>query len=296
MHLRYSSIAVSIALLCVVCTQPSCSSQSQEQFLFSSLDKTISQEIQSCRNTMEDEMILLLKQTNDPCSSEKAHRWLPVARTVEHLTLNLSAYILNLQQEEKKSRKDPASLHDSLQQQIRIYRDSLCASNERIKHYFTDRFDGLDTPYTKQADLITQLQLLKTATRSQLSLLLTQIRYSIMRTGTSMVSFCRDNTSCITESFDTYSAIIGQSTNILLPGQKLEIFAGMGAFSRSARPEIMINGNPCRLLEDGVARYPLTVSHTAGKHTVPVKIDYIDQAGIQRTISRTITYEVFEKK
>lgn len=296
MHFSFPRSAATTALLCAIWILSSCKDRSQEAAFLSSLDKTISQSTHNSRSNMENEMTFLLEKTHEPCSREKAQLWIPVARKVERVTINLCDYILHLKQETKTNNNDHASIYDSLEKRIHIYRDSIYASNERVKHYFADRFDGLDTPHTKQADLITQLQLLKTATRSQAPLLLTQIQHSIMRTGTSIISFCSDNTGCITDSFDTYSVIIGQSSNVLLPGQTVEITAGIGSFTKTALPEITIDGKPCLLQEDGAARYSLAASRIPGKHTVPVKIEYVDQDGISRIISRTITYQVFNNK
>lgn len=283
------------AILCSIIMLFSCNDQSKEEAFLSSLDKTILQSTQSSLYKMKDDIELLLEKTYEPCSREKARLWIPVARTVERFTMNLSVYILNLKKEIKTKDISSSVLYDSLNHRIHIYRDSTYASHEMIKHYFPDRFDGIDTPQTKQADLITQLQLLKTATHLQAPLLLTQIDHSIMQTGTSMVSFCRENVSCIIDRFDTYSAIIGQSSNVLLPGQTLEITAGIGAFSKTASPKITINGKLCQLQGDGVVRFPLIASGNAGKYKVPVKIDYVDENGIQQTISRDIVYEVLIK-
>ena len=245
---------------------------------------------------MEDEIERLLEKTNDPCSREKAERWMPVARTLQRLTMDLSAYVQDLKNEIKTTDTNASWLYDSLNHRIHIYKDAVYASHELIKPTFPDLFDGLDTSDTKPADLITQLQLLKTATRLQAPLLLTQIQHSIMQTGTSMVSFCNENTCCMGFRFDAYAAIIGQSSNVLLPGQPLEITAGIGSFSKAASPKIYINGNPCPLQEDGAARYKLSVSQGPGKYTVPVNIDYIDENGIGQKVSKNITYQVFDDK
>ncbi|MET0465206.1 MAG: hypothetical protein ABW007_18740 [Chitinophagaceae bacterium] len=296
MHFYFLRSATVIINICAIWTLSSCKDQSQEEAFLSSLDKTIMQSTQNSRYKMEDEMALLLEKTYEPCSREKAAQWLPIARKVEHFTIDLSSYILNLKQQVKKNGDSPPSLYDSLKQYLYIYKDSICSSNEMIKHQFGDRFYGLDTLQTKKADLATQLQLLQTADPAQTPLLLTQIQHSIMQIGTSMVSFCRENTGCIIDRFDTYSAIIGQSSNVVLPGQTVEITAGIGSFTKTASAKITINGKPCLLQEDGAARYTLAASRIPGKYTLPVKIDYVDQDGIKRLISTSLTYQVFNSK
>ncbi|MCG2612703.1 hypothetical protein LZZ85_00365 [Terrimonas sp. NA20] len=296
MQLRYTRRAVPIAFVCTIISLSSCKDQAQEQAFLASLDQTIAQSTLTSAYKMEYEVNRLEEKAADPCTQVKAEYWLPIARKVERLTNELSASILNLKEEQTNNAKKAASLHDSLRHRIHTYRDTVLGLHEQIKQYFADRFDGLDTVRSKQADLITQLRLLRTATSSQVPILLVQLRYAIMQTGDGIISFCGENVSCCGLRFDYYTAIIGQSANIVLPGQKLEITAGIGAFSIAASPKITINGKLCQLTEDGLVRFPLIAPGNAGKYKVPVRIDYVDPYGKPQTISKDLMYEVFDKK
>jgi gliding motility-associated protein GldM len=76
-----------------------------------------------------------------------------------------------------------------------------------------------------------------------------------------------------------------------MPGQEIEITAGVGAFSTGARPQITINGSGAALGEDGAARAKFAAGGV-GTHSVPVTIRYTDQEGNPQTITKNIEYTV----
>jgi len=106
-----------------------------------------------------------------------------------------------------------------------------------------------------------------------------------------VVAFCHEQVGRVAVRFDTYAAIIGQSSSYVMPGQEVEITAGVGAFSTGAKPEITINGSRAALEADGAARAKFTAGGV-GQHSVPVTIVYLDQDGKRQTITKNIDYTV----
>jgi gliding motility-associated protein GldM len=90
--------------------------------------------------------------------------------------------------------------------------------------------------------------------------------------------------------FDTYEPIVGANSTYLFPGQELEITAGIGAFSKSALPQISIGGRSVPLNEKGVAVYKTAVGSGGG--SVPVVIRYKDQDGVDQIRESKIDYTV----
>ena len=72
----------------------------------------------------------------------------------------------------------------------------------------------------------------------------------------------------------------------------MEIMAGVGAFSKAAKPEIAFGGNTIPIDESGVAIYKFKASGTPGKYKVSVKITYIDQEGKEQMLSKDVEYTV----
>jgi len=91
--------------------------------------------------------------------------------------------------------------------------------------------------------------------------------------------------------YDKFAAIVGQSSNYVMPGQEIEINAGVGAFSSAAAPRITINGQGAPLGPDGQAKLKIN-GGGLGKHTVPVVITFMDQDGKPQTVNKTVEYTV----
>jgi len=70
-----------------------------------------------------------------------------------------------------------------------------------------------------------------------------------------VVTYCHTKVGEVKVIFDTYTAIVGQNSNYLMPGQEIEIKAGVGAFSKAAQPSISIAGSSVAIGEEGYALY-----------------------------------------
>lgn len=89
--------------------------------------------------------------------------------------------------------------------------------------------------------------------------------------------------------FDQFQPLIGTNATYLMPGDELEVTAGVGAFSAAAKPKITINGQSMSVGTDGTADFKTKVSSTG---TVNVKIEYIKPDGSTGTIDKAVKYTV----
>ena len=83
--------------------------------------------------------------------------------------------------------------------------------------------------------------------------ILSKFQNDVKTSENKVVAFCHEQVGKVQVRFDTYTAIVGQSSTYLMPGQEIEIMAGVGAFSKAATPSITINGAGASLGEDGAA-------------------------------------------
>jgi hypothetical protein len=74
-----------------------------------------------------------------------------------------------------------------------------------------------------------------------------------------------------------------------MPGDELDVTAGIGAYSAAAKPNITINGQHQDLNPDGAAEYKTKVSSTG---QVEVKIEYAKPDGSKDVITKQIKYTV----
>ena len=95
--------------------------------------------------------------------------------------------------------------------------------------------------------------------------------------------------------FDSYSAIIGQSSTVVGIGEEIEIVAGVGAFSRKANPVITIDGTPVLIADDGVAYFRFKGETIPGKYSRTAVIRFKDIAGREQVIEKEVKYTVVRK-
>ena len=106
--------------------------------------------------------------------------------------------------------------------------------------------------------------------------ILSKFQNDIKGAENKVVSFCHQKVGEVKVVFDSYAAIVGQNSNYLMPGQQLEVKAGIGAFSRGAKPVITIGGSTVPIGEEGFALYK-TDAGGVGAHTIPVRISFFNQ-------------------
>lgn len=121
--------------------------------------------------------------------------------------------------------------------------------------------------------------------------ILSKFQNDVKTSENKVVAFCHEQVGKVQVRFDTYTAIVGQSSTYLMPGQEIEIMAGVGAFSKAATPSIVINGSNAVLGEDGAAHAKFAAGGI-GNHSIPVTIRYKDQDGKDQVITKTIDYTV----
>ncbi len=106
--------------------------------------------------------------------------------------------------------------------------------------------------------------------------ILSKFQNDIKGAENKVVSFCHQKVGEVKVVFDSYAAIVGQNSNYLMPGQELEIKAGIGAFSKSARPVITIGSTTVPINDSGYAFTKIPVS-SVGQFNVPVRISFTNQ-------------------
>ena len=106
--------------------------------------------------------------------------------------------------------------------------------------------------------------------------ILSKFQNDIKGAENKVVSFCHQKVGEVKVVFDSYAAIVGQNSNYLMPGQQLEVKAGIGAFSKSSKPVISIGGSTVPIGEEGFALYKVDAGGV-GAHSIPVRISFFNQ-------------------
>ena len=120
--------------------------------------------------------------------------------------------------------------------------------------------------------------------------MLSKFQNNVKNAENQVVTYCHNQIGAVEVHMDQVSALVGQNSNYLMPGQELVVTAGVGAYSSSSSPVISINGSSVPVA-NGQGTYKTTVSG-AGEHTVSVNVTFLDENKKTVTKTETIKYVV----
>ena len=121
--------------------------------------------------------------------------------------------------------------------------------------------------------------------------ILSKFQNDIKISENKVVTFCHQKVGEVEVIQDAFAAIAVANANYVLPGQEIEVTAGVGGFSTRVSPQISINGTGVSIGEDGAAHYKFNAG-ALGSRTIPVHISYTDQNGKVQIRDIPIPYTV----
>jgi gliding motility-associated protein GldM len=121
--------------------------------------------------------------------------------------------------------------------------------------------------------------------------ILSKFQNDVRNSESQIVDFCHKKTGEVKIIYDKFQAIATSNTTYAMPGDDVEITAGVGAFSDAAKPRITINGQSMPLTSDGTAIFKTKASGT-GEHPVNVVIEFNKPDGSVERVTKTIKYTV----
>jgi gliding motility-associated protein GldM len=257
----------------------------------------------------------LESKLSDPQSAEKARVWQPKAAEAQKLSADMTSYLENLKVELKKEadlkiidgkesyREDnldaATRLFDThgkgkeLEAKLTQYRNAMLNIDPAIKTEFEKTLPIDVTPPKSQEGTkkdFTQTYFHMTPTVAALTMI-SKFQNNVKNAENQVVTFCHNQIGAVKVVYDQFAALVGQSSNYVMPGQEIEITAGVGAYSKAAQPQITIGGTSQSLDADGRAVYKFQASG-AGNHTVPVSVTYTKPDGTKESKSFNVEYTV----
>jgi hypothetical protein len=237
---------------------------------------------------------------HDPQTAAQAQIWLPPALHAKEISDSLLNYLDSWDADFKKLISDSLNftkklsdvvnseqkiLLQSLEDKLKPYPDNLYAINPKISGQFANlpQEPAMFSPFSKNATL------------GELYLQLAIQKNIIRQNENKVVTFCSYQFGGCILTFEQFSAIVGQSSNILKPGDKLTLSAGVGAFSTNSKPQFIMNGKSISPDANGVGTYEMQVPQKPGKYHVPVSIKFTKPDGTEYTKDYTLKYEVAKR-
>jgi gliding motility-associated protein GldM len=263
----------------------------------------------------------LESKLTDPTSAENAKIWEPKAIQAKKYSDEMFAYLEDLKFELKKeadlkmvyNEETKDSVEDyrednldastrlfenrgkgeELRKKLEEYRTNMLSIDPLIKKEYEKTFQVNTTPPKslegKQKDF-TQSYFHMTPTVAALTML-SMFQNDVKNAENEIINFCHSQIGAVKVIYDQFAALVGQSSNYLMPGDKLDITAGVGAYSKAAQPQITINGALSPIDGEGKATYSITASGT-GPRSIPVNVTFTKPDGTKETKSFNVQYTV----
>ncbi|MFZ1451535.1 MAG: GldM family protein, partial [Ferruginibacter sp.] len=121
--------------------------------------------------------------------------------------------------------------------------------------------------------------------------MLSKFQNNVKNAENTITSYIHSKIGAVEFVYDQFAAVVGQSSNYVMPGEKVTITAGVGAYSTAAQPQITIGGAGVPVNADGVAIREFT-AEGGGERSMPVSVTYTKPDGTKETKNFPIKYTV----
>ena len=237
----------------------------------------------------------LTDKLNDPATKDRAAIWHPKAEKVRNYAKEAYDFIDNLKKELIAASTKGDKFKDDeqnattrlmvkegkgkqLYEVLKRYKENVLGTDSLILKNFENSFQvNLDPPKAMNSQKKTweEAYFYMAPAIGALSIM-SKFQNDIRTSENKVTAFCHEQVGKVDVVFDSYAAIVGQNSSYLMPGQKLQIKAGIGAFSKEAKPTIQIGGSVVPIGEEGFAMQEMDAG-SIGAHSVPVTITYVNQ-------------------
>ena len=253
------------------------------------------------------------KKVADPKTAEKAKIWQAKALQAKGYADNLYNYIESLKTElmTAAGQKQPGGDYkeDNLEaptrllvegtkgkdlyQKLQDYKKNLLNIDPAInKEYSKTLPIDLNVPQTKnEGNRVWEAAYFRMTPTIASITMLSKFQNDVRNSEAQVVDYCHRQVGAVEVVYDEFQAFAGTNSEYLMPGQELVITAGVGAFSKSAKPNISIDGAGMSLNPQGVAEYKTTVGGP-GTYTKKVRITFVKPDGTPGSLEKNVQYTV----
>jgi gliding motility-associated protein GldM len=260
-------------------------------------------------------MTSLQSKLNDEGTKDRAQIWYPHAQKTQQLSTDLYNYIQKFKDQILKEAgadyaKGDSSYKDDnldiatrimvehgggkeLYNKLRDYKDAILKIDTAIQIKFANSLSiNLAKPKTQNKGNKTweDAYFRMVPTVAALTIL-SKFQNDVKTTENKVISFCHEKVGAVEVLQDAFAALAIANTTNALPGQEIEITAGVGGFSKKISPQITIGGQTQTVGEDGAVHYKFKANNL-GSNSIPVVIEYTDQNNKVQRITKTVEYVV----
>jgi gliding motility-associated protein GldM len=285
---------------------------------FKTVNNSLEESSRVVNQSTTDVIASLQEKVNDAGTKEKATIWLAKAKQVADLTAAMNKQIQDLKTKilseagadySKRTKSDSAYKDDNLDIATRLmvekgagkqllasltkYKDDVLKVDPAISAEFSKSLPiHLEKPKTQNKGNNTwEAAYFRMVPTVAALTILSKFQNDVKTAENKVVTFCHEQVGKVVYRQDAFAALAIANTTNALPGQEIEITAGVGGFSKAITPKISIGGQTVALGDDGAAHYKFKADRL-GNNSIPVVISYTDQDGKVQNITKTVEYVV----
>ncbi|MBI1782003.1 MAG: gliding motility protein GldM [Sphingobacteriales bacterium] len=283
--------------------------------------KTVNNSLQIANGVATEKNNLIYKsfqdKLSDPLSAERARIWKPKADSVKILADAMNSYLNQLKQDLKTEaglkieNGEEEFKFDNLEAATRLM-DNKGKGKEllnKLTQFKSDIFKLLpDDSARKEFSKTLPLNLEppkvenkgnKDWTSAYFRMtpaiaavtILSKFQNDVKNSESQLVDYFHKKVGEVKVVYNQFEPLIGTSATYLMPGQELQVNAGLGAYSKDVVPDIFVNGSKVPV-EGGLGSWKTTVGGP-GTGTVKVAVKYKDPIdGKEKTVEKEINYTV----
>ncbi|WP_240377604.1 type IX secretion system motor protein PorM/GldM [Arachidicoccus soli] len=257
----------------------------------------------------------LQEKLKDPKSHDLAVIWAPKAEQAKQYSDEMYDYIANIKLRLKERSGyhpekgdttfreddvdvptkilDDGKVGDTLYQKLVAYKKNILTIDPAINAQFQNTLP-IDLSMPKVEDKSNRTwaaaYFRMTPTIAAITIL-SKFQNDIKNSEAQVVEFCHNKIGQVQVVYDEFQALASANTQYLLPGQEFTISAGVGAFSKNAKPTITIDGASIPLNANGMAEYKTTAG-SPGNYSKKVNISFLKPDGTRASLVKDIQYTV----
>jgi gliding motility-associated protein GldM len=263
-----------------------------------------------------DEIMKSLQaKLNEEGTRERAKTWYPHAQKAEQLSNDLYIYIQKFKDQILKEAgadfaKGDSSYKDDnldiatrimvehgggkeLYNKLREYKEAILKIDTAIEKKFANSLSiNLAKPRTQnKGNKSWEDAYFRMVPTVAALTILSKFQNDVRTSENKVISFCHEKVGAVEVIQDAFAALAIANTTNAIPGQEIEITAGVGGFSKKISPIITINGQTQTVGDDGAVHYKFKADRL-GNNSIPVVIKYTDQNNKEQVITKTVDYVV----
>jgi len=272
--------------------------------------KTVDNSLMNSNGIIENKNSQLMSSLDellkDAKTKEKAETWKPLADQAKQSSDEVYQYIESLKLELKKEAgynppADTTFKEDNLEAATRLLVEEAPIGKGKGKELFSklknlkEKLLALNPEIAKEFSATLPIDLTIPASKNAASnndwstayfhmtptvaalTILSKFQNDVRNSEAQVIEFCHKEVGEVKVVFDQYVPLVGTNSQYLMPGQELDIKAGIGAFSKAANPRVTVDGGSATPQADGSAEYKTSVGGP-GSYSKKVHIEFFNQS------------------